>query len=67
MSMTQSAEHRAAQPVGASAAGGHRNLGLALVVIAAVQLMVVLDSTIVNVALPHTQRALAFPEPAWNG
>ena len=66
MSMTQSAEHRAAQPVGASAAGGHRNLGLALVVIAAAQ-MVVLDSTIVNVALPHIQRALGFPEPAWNG
>ncbi len=59
MSMTQSAEYRAAQP-GPSAAGGHRNLGLALVVIAAAQLMVVLDSTIVNVALPHIQRALGF-------
>ena len=60
MSMTQSAETRAAHPVGASAAGGHRSLGLALVVIAAAQLMVVLDSTIVNVALPHIQRALGF-------
>ena len=60
MSMTQSADTRAAQPVGAAATGGHRNLGLALVVIAAAQLMVVLDSTIVNVALPHIQRALGF-------
>src|SRR5215469_12857460 len=37
-----------------------RNLGLALVVIAAAQLMVVLDATIVNVALPHIQSALGF-------
>src|SRR5512146_486367 len=35
-------------------------LGLALVVIATAQLMVVLDSTVVNVALPHIQRALGF-------
>jgi EmrB/QacA subfamily drug resistance transporter len=34
--------------------------GVALVVIAAAQLMVVLDATIVNVALPHIQRALGF-------
>jgi EmrB/QacA subfamily drug resistance transporter len=38
----------------------HRHLGLALVVIAAAQLMVVLDATIVNVALPHIQAALGF-------
>src|SRR5215468_8730518 len=37
-----------------------RRLGLALVVIASAQLMVVLDATIVNVALPHVQRALGF-------
>jgi EmrB/QacA subfamily drug resistance transporter len=37
-----------------------RHLGLALVVIAAAQLMVVLDATIVNVALPHIQQALGF-------
>ena len=36
------------------------HLGLALAVIAAAQLMVVLDATIVNVALPHIQRALSF-------
>src|SRR5260370_39431756 len=35
-----------------------RRLGLALAVIATAQLMVVLDGTIVNVALPHIQTAL---------
>jgi EmrB/QacA subfamily drug resistance transporter len=45
---------RAGQP-----AGGSRR-GLALVVIATAQLMVVLDATIVNVALPHIQTALGF-------
>jgi EmrB/QacA subfamily drug resistance transporter len=39
---------------------GGRRLGLALVVIATAQLMVVLDATIVNVALPHVQQALGF-------
>ena len=34
--------------------------GLALAVIATAQLMVVLDATIVNVALPHIQTALGF-------
>jgi EmrB/QacA subfamily drug resistance transporter len=37
-----------------------RHLGLALLVIATAQLMVVLDATIVNVALPHIQAALGF-------
>jgi len=41
-------------------APAHRHLGLALVVIAAAQLMVILDATIVNVALPHIQAALGF-------
>jgi EmrB/QacA subfamily drug resistance transporter len=44
----------------ASGGAAHRHLGLALVVIAAAQLMVVLDATIVNVALPHIQHALHF-------
>src|SRR5438552_16889559 len=35
-----------------------RNLGLALIVIAAAQLLVVLDATIVNIAMPSIQRAL---------
>ena len=34
---------------------------LVLVVVAIAQLMVVLDSTIVNIALPSAQRALGFP------
>ncbi len=54
----------AAVPVGASptsgTAGPPRRLGLALAVIATAQLMVVLDATIVNVALPHIQTALGF-------
>ncbi len=42
--------------------GAHvpRHLGLALVVIAAAQLMIVLDATIVNVALPQMQQSLGF-------
>ena len=42
---------------GAAAPGHHR---LALVVIAAAQLMVMLDLTIVNIALPSIQRELGF-------
>ena len=37
---------------------GNRKLGLALLVIATAQLMLVLDDTIVNVALPSVQRSL---------
>jgi len=59
MSSAQSEIGRAASP-GATAAGGSRRRGLALVVIATAQLMVVLDATIVNVALPHVQNALGF-------
>jgi EmrB/QacA subfamily drug resistance transporter len=39
-----------------------RRLGVALLVIATAQLMVVLDATIVNVALPHIQTALRFSD-----
>ncbi len=64
MSTTQSTVRHAAGPqapvAAPAAAKGHRRLGLALVVIATAQLMVVLDATIVNVALPHIQRALGF-------
>ena len=41
-------------------AAAPRNLTIALIVIAFAQLMVVLDTTIVNVALPSIQRALRF-------
>src|ERR1700756_2850269 len=34
---------------------------LVLVIVAVAQLMVVLDSTVVNIALPSAQRALGFP------
>ena len=52
----------AAQENGAAGTGGGqpRGSGLALAVIATAQLMVVLDATIVNVALPHMQKALGF-------
>jgi EmrB/QacA subfamily drug resistance transporter len=53
---------RPAQSASAGAASpeGSPRLGLALLVIATAQLMVVLDATIVNVALPHVQSALGF-------
>src|SRR5216684_2334188 len=61
MSETRSMTTRAAAPAGSTApGGGQRHLGLALIVIATAQLMVVLDATIVNVALPHIQTALGF-------
>jgi EmrB/QacA subfamily drug resistance transporter len=46
------------QKRGAARREGHP--GIALTVIAACQLMVVLDATIVNIALPHIQDALKF-------
>jgi len=69
MSSRTSASGRAPAPGMVAVADGlpdgsgrpvHRHLGLALVVIATAQLMVVLDATIVNVALPDIQRALGF-------
>jgi EmrB/QacA subfamily drug resistance transporter len=39
---------------------GHRHLGIALALISMAQLMVVLDGTIVNIALPHIQTDLGF-------
>ncbi len=55
-----------AQPVASSApqdrpAAPVDRRWLVLVVVAVAQLMVVLDSTIVNIALPSAQRALGFP------
>ncbi|HEX9066183.1 MAG TPA: MFS transporter [Streptosporangiaceae bacterium] len=59
MSSTHTVTSRGSSP-GVPATQGHRHLGLALFVIATAQLMVVLDSAIVNVALPHIERALGF-------
>src|SRR2546429_7897632 len=56
MATTVSVAHRA----GRGTAPQARNLGLALGVIAIAQLMVVLDTAIVNIALPSIQRALHF-------
>jgi len=61
-------ETRDARAAGAAAAAGRasvaaparRRLGLALAIIATAQLMIVLDLTIVTVALPHIQAALGF-------
>ena len=50
----------ASSAAGTSTGSPPRRLGLALAVIATAQLMVVLDATIVNVALPHIQNALHF-------
>jgi MFS family permease len=56
MSQTRPVTRRTA----AAAATASPRLSLALLGIATAQLMVVLDATIVNVALPHIQRALGF-------
>src|SRR5262245_39398475 len=53
---TGSKAARSAAPGGVAADGPRP--GLALLILASAQLMVVLDATIVNVALPHIQRAL---------
>ncbi|HLH82201.1 MAG TPA: MFS transporter [Trebonia sp.] len=60
MSGTQSVTSQASTACSGARDGGRRRLGAALLVIATAQLMVVLDATIVNVALPHMQRALGF-------
>jgi EmrB/QacA subfamily drug resistance transporter len=59
MSTTHPPVRTAGAPAAATT-GPPRRLGVALAVIATAQLMVVLDATIVNVALPHIQGALGF-------
>ncbi len=46
----------------AASTSGHRHLGWALVLICVAQLMVVLDSTIANIALPYIQHDLGISE-----
>jgi len=62
---TQATQPVAEQAAGSAAAG--TRLGIAILVIAGAQLMVALDVTIVNIALPHIQTALHFSRPslAW--
>ena len=47
-------------------AAARRGLGLALLIVATAQLMLVLDDTIVNVALPSMQRSLHLPVSSLN-
>ena len=56
--MTTTSRPAAQRAPGQARRGSHP--GLALAVIAGAQLMVVLDATIVNIALPHIQGALHF-------
>ncbi len=59
--MTASSAGEPAQPaLGHVNDHGHSHLGLALLVIATAQLMIVLDASIVNIALPSIQRELEF-------
>jgi EmrB/QacA subfamily drug resistance transporter len=60
MSQARPIARRSAVPGAGLARTAGPRLGLALVVIATAQLMVLLDATIVNVALPHIQQALGF-------
>ena len=62
MSATSEAATTTGAARGSAQAAAPRRLGLALAVIATAQLMVVLDATIVNVALPHIQLALGFSD-----
>src|SRR6266566_3212444 len=63
--MSLNEETRIAPEAVVSPAPGRR-LGLALLVIATAQLMLVLDDTIVNVALPSMQRSLHLATPHLN-
>ncbi len=60
MSSTTAVEHASTHEPEAGSGSRGRGLGLALTVISAAQLMVVLDGTIVNIALPHVQKDLGF-------
>jgi EmrB/QacA subfamily drug resistance transporter len=55
------------EPVGSGGSSAPRRLGLALIVIAAAQLLVVLDATIVNIALPSIEHQFRMggPSLAW--
>jgi EmrB/QacA subfamily drug resistance transporter len=57
---------QAAPQTAAAPSAAARKLGLALLVIATAQLMLVLDDTIVNVALPSMQRSLHIATPHLN-
>jgi len=55
------------QIAGLQPTGSDRDRWLALVVLCVGMLMIILDSTIVNVALPSIQAIWASHSPAWPG
>jgi hypothetical protein len=59
-SETQQTGPAAPRALAATVGPAPRRLGLVLAVIATAQLMIIIDLTIVNVALPHIQAALGF-------
>jgi EmrB/QacA subfamily drug resistance transporter len=63
---TPGARTAASGTVQGSSARPGRGLGIALLIIAAAQLMLTLDDTIVNVALPSMQRSLHIATPHLN-
>ena len=62
MSTVTSRAHSPVAPADPSAPGEKTNLGFALFVIACAQLMIVLDATVVNIALPHIKTDLGFSQ-----
>jgi EmrB/QacA subfamily drug resistance transporter len=57
---TTAVENAAPEPGVAENGHGHRHLGIALTIISAAQLMIVLDASVVNIALPSIQTDLGF-------
>jgi len=59
---TTAVDATAPQPKPAENDHGHRHLGIALAIITAAQLMIVLDASVVNIALPSIQADLGFSD-----
>jgi EmrB/QacA subfamily drug resistance transporter len=59
---TTAVDAAARQPKPAENDHGHRHLGIALAIITAAQLMIVLDASVVNIALPSIQADLGFSD-----
>jgi EmrB/QacA subfamily drug resistance transporter len=57
---TTAVDNAAPEPGVAENGHGHRHLGIALTIITAAQLMIVLDASVVNIALPSIQTDLGF-------
>jgi EmrB/QacA subfamily drug resistance transporter len=59
---TTAADAQAPQPKPTENDHGHRHLGIALAIITTAQLMIVLDASVVNIALPSIQADLGFSD-----